>query len=79
MNIFTELREVLSSATLDEGKILSSSGTTFTVSTKRGSMQVERQVGDITNYRLGDTVRLKNSFLIGKTPSTKNSIKYPLN
>lgn len=79
MNLINELKSTLSGATIEEGKIVVSRGNTFTVSTNRGSLLVERQAGDITNYNLGDSVKLKNQFLIGKTPSVKNSIKYPLN
>ena len=78
MKLLRELQDALSSAIINEGKIVSSSTNTFTVSTKRGSMVVERQAGDVTRYSLGDSVKLQSNFLLGKTPNLKNSIRYPL-
>ena len=78
MNAVNVLKALLSSSSIESGRVVSVEDNTVTVATSKGRYVVQKQAGDITPYKLNDTVRIKNQFLIGRSADKNRSIKYPI-
>lgn len=76
MDVYRKLQSALSGAPVLQGVVVSAAGSTPIIATPEGSFQVSKQAGDVTDYKRLDTVSIRNGFLVGVVPSSKNSIRY---
>lgn len=66
MHPIKQLQKLIREPHLNKGRIISAIGSSIIVSTPKGSYSVQKNLNDLTNYKIGDHVLLSNGQIIGK-------------
>lgn len=66
MHPIKQLQKLLTPKSSNNGRVIATNNDSLTVATSQGSRVLTKTSGDVTNYRVGDSIALVNGQVVGK-------------